>query len=51
MVGCARIGKKSAPDSVRWCTGLSGAPVDRRQNLPSWIALHYKKLTKVRGAN
>jgi hypothetical protein len=23
-------GKKSAPDSVRWCTGLSGAPGDRR---------------------
>jgi hypothetical protein len=23
-VGCAKIGKKSAPDSVRWCTGLSG---------------------------
>jgi hypothetical protein len=30
-VGCARIGKQSAPDSVRWCTGLSGAPPDRRQ--------------------
>jgi hypothetical protein len=39
-VGYARIGKKSAPDSVRWCTGLSGAPVDRRQGLPSWIALN-----------
>jgi hypothetical protein len=39
-VGCARIGKKSAPDSVRWCTGLSGAPVDKRQDLPSWIALN-----------
>jgi hypothetical protein len=39
-VGCAKIGKKSAPDSVRWCTGLSGAPVDRRQELPSWIALN-----------
>jgi hypothetical protein len=23
---------------VRWCTGLSGAPPDRRQDLPSWIA-------------
>jgi hypothetical protein len=22
------------------CTGLSGAPVDRRQDLPSWIALN-----------
>jgi hypothetical protein len=39
-VGCARIGKKSAPDSVRWCTGLSGAPPHRRQELPSWIALN-----------
>jgi hypothetical protein len=39
-VGCAKIGKKSAPDSVRWCTGLSGAPVDRRQELPSWNALN-----------
>jgi hypothetical protein len=39
-VGCARIGKRSTPDSVRWCTGLSGAPVDRRQELPSWIALN-----------
>jgi hypothetical protein len=39
-VGCARIGKKSAPDSVRWCTGLSGAPGDRRQELLSWNALN-----------
>jgi hypothetical protein len=39
-VGCARIGRKSAPDSVRWCTGLSGARVDRRQDLPSWNALN-----------
>ena len=39
-VGCARTGKKSAPDSVRWCTGLSGALVDRRQELPSWNALN-----------
>jgi hypothetical protein len=39
-VGCARIGKQSAPDSVLWCTGLSGAPPDRRQELPSWIALN-----------
>jgi hypothetical protein len=31
-VGCARIGKQSAPDSVRWCTGLSDAPSDRRQD-------------------
>jgi hypothetical protein len=40
MVGCATDGKKSAPDSVRWCTGLSGAPGDRRQELPSWNALN-----------
>jgi hypothetical protein len=39
-VGCTKTGKKSAPDSVRWCTGLSGAPVDRRQELPSWNALN-----------
>jgi hypothetical protein len=25
---------------VRWRTGLSGAPTDRRQGLPSWIALN-----------
>jgi hypothetical protein len=37
-VGFAKEGKKSAPDSVRWCTGLSGAPGDRRQELPSWNA-------------
>jgi hypothetical protein len=24
--------------NVRWCTGLSGAPPDRRQELPSWNA-------------
>jgi hypothetical protein len=40
MVGFAKEGKKSAPDSVRWCTGLSGAPSDRRQELPSWNALN-----------
>jgi hypothetical protein len=39
-VGFAREGKKSAPDSVWWCTGLSGAPGDRRQELPSWNALN-----------
>jgi hypothetical protein len=38
-VGFAKEGKKSAPDSVRWCTGLSGAPGDTRQELPSWNAL------------
>jgi hypothetical protein len=39
-VGFAKEGKKSAPDSVRWCTGLSGAPGDRRQELPSRNALN-----------
>jgi hypothetical protein len=39
-VGFAKEGQKSAPDSVRWCTGLSGAPGDRRQKLPSWKALN-----------
>jgi hypothetical protein len=39
-VGFAKEGKKSAPDSVRWCTGLSGALDDRRQKLPSWNALN-----------
>jgi hypothetical protein len=39
-VGFAKEGKKSAPDSVRWCTGLSGASGDRRQELPSWNALN-----------
>jgi hypothetical protein len=36
-VGCAKLGKQSAPDSEQ-C--LSGAPPDRRQELPSWIALN-----------
>jgi hypothetical protein len=35
MVGCANLGKQSAQD-----TGLSGAPPDRRQELPSWIILN-----------
>jgi hypothetical protein len=39
-VGFAKEGKKSALDSVRWCTGLSGAPGDRRQELPSRNALN-----------
>ena len=39
-VGFTKEGKKSAPDSVRWCTGLSGVPGDRRQELPSWNALN-----------
>jgi hypothetical protein len=39
-VGFAKEGKKSAADNVWWCTGLSGAPGDRRQELPSWNALN-----------
>jgi hypothetical protein len=39
-VGFAKEGKKSASDSVRWCTGLFGAPSDRRQELPSCNALN-----------
>jgi hypothetical protein len=39
-VGFAKEGKKSAPDSVWWCTGLSSASGDRRQELPSWNALN-----------
>jgi hypothetical protein len=31
-VGFAKEGKKSAPDSVRWCTGLSGAPATEGKN-------------------
>jgi hypothetical protein len=31
------IAHQTATGSVRWCTGLSGAPLDRRQELPSKI--------------
>jgi hypothetical protein len=34
-VGFAREGKKSGTVHVRWCTGLSGAPTDTRQELPT----------------
>jgi hypothetical protein len=34
-IGFARRGNKSCTIHVRWCTGLSGAPVDRRQELPT----------------
>jgi hypothetical protein len=34
-VGFAREGKKSDTVHVRWCTGLSGAATDRRQELPT----------------
>jgi hypothetical protein len=33
-VGCARNGRRSAPDMLQW---LSGAPPDRRQELPSFL--------------
>jgi hypothetical protein len=40
-VDCAQFGRKSrigqATVAVRWRTGLSGAPLDRRQELPSQI--------------
>jgi hypothetical protein len=33
------IGHRTATDHVGWCTGLFGAPPDRRQELPSnWIS-------------
>jgi hypothetical protein len=35
MVVFARKGRKSHMFTLRWCTGLSGAPTDRRQLLPS----------------
>jgi hypothetical protein len=39
-VGCAIKGKKSGTGQCPVCTGLSGAPRDRRQGLPSQIALN-----------
>jgi hypothetical protein len=32
--------RKEIHTRVRWCTGLSGAPGDRRQDQPSWNALN-----------
>jgi hypothetical protein len=34
-VGFAKQGKKSCIVHVQWCTGLSCAPTDRRQELPT----------------
>ena len=34
-VGFVREGKKSSTVHVRWCIGLSGAPTNRRQELPT----------------
>jgi hypothetical protein len=39
-VGCAVQGKKSGTGQCPVCTGLSGAPVDRRQDQPSRFALN-----------
>jgi hypothetical protein len=39
-VGFAVEGKKSGTGHCPVCTGLSGAPDDRRQGLPSQIALN-----------
>jgi hypothetical protein len=49
-VGCARIGKQSAPDSVRWCTGLSGAPPDRgKDSLPRLLSTAPSCLGAIKG--
>jgi hypothetical protein len=41
-VGYTKFGRRSrtgpSTGPVRWCTGLSGAPLDRRQELPSKLA-------------
>jgi hypothetical protein len=39
-VDFAEKGKKSGTGQCPVCTGLSGAPRDRRQDLPSWNALN-----------
>jgi hypothetical protein len=39
-VDCAIFGRKSGTGQCPVCTGLSGAPVDRRQDQPSLIALN-----------
>jgi hypothetical protein len=39
-VDCAVYGRKSSTGQCPVCTGLSGAPVDRRQDQPSKIALN-----------
>jgi hypothetical protein len=39
-VGCAILGRKSGTGQCPVCTELSGAPRDRRQELPSQIALN-----------
>ena len=39
-VGCAVQGKKSGTGQCPVCTGLSGAPDDRRQDWPSGFALN-----------
>ena len=39
-VGCAILGRRSGTGQCPVCTGLSGAPDDRRQDQPSRIALN-----------
>jgi hypothetical protein len=39
-VGCAILGRKSGTGQCPVCTGLSGAPDDRRQGWPSRFALN-----------
>ena len=39
-VGCAILGRRSGTGQCPVCTGLSGAPDDRRQRWPSWFVLN-----------
>jgi hypothetical protein len=49
-VGCAKIGKKSAPDSVWWCTGLSGAQSTEGKNcLPGMLSTAPSCLGAIKG--
>jgi hypothetical protein len=50
-VGFARTGRKSRTVTVRWCTGLSGAPTDIRQLCPSkWSFNGSSCLGAIKGA-
>jgi hypothetical protein len=49
-VGFAKEGKKSAPDSARWCTGLSGAPGAEGKNcLPGMLSTAPSCLGAIKG--
>jgi hypothetical protein len=49
-VGFAKEGKKSAPDNVRWCTGLSGAPATEGKNcLPGMLSTTPSCLGAIKG--